>query len=221
MGTQVPQNGRSPSEDGYLESGRFAQKERTREALLAAARAELAADRGVTVESVAAAARISRTTAYRYFANQRDLISAAHPQIDLSSLLPQDAPQDVEVRLKLVLERFLTEVTLAWEPQLRAALRLALEPREGNAATDAARLRQGRGIGWILEALQPLALTHPGIDRDILARAIRSAAGIEALVWLTDVGGLSRDHAVEVMGASAIAILRDAIRTGAWPPGSH
>jgi AcrR family transcriptional regulator len=221
MGTQVPLVGGAPSAGRYVEGGRSAQKGRTREALLAAARAELAADRGVTVESVAAATGISRTTAYRYFANQRDLIAAAHPQIDLGSLLPDDAPQDVEARLNLVLDRFLTEVTIAWEPQLRAALRLALEPRNGNAPADAAELRKGRGIGWILEALEPLALTHPGIDRDVLARAIRSAAGIESLVWLTDVGGLSPDHAAEVMRASAGAILRDAVRHGSWPPRSH
>jgi AcrR family transcriptional regulator len=217
MGTSVPLAGGTPSAGRYVEGGRSAQKARTREALLAAARAELATDRGVTVESVAAAAGISRTTAYRYFANQRDLIAAAHPQIDLGSLLPDDAPQDVEARLDLVLDRFLMEVTIAWEPQLRAALRLALEPRYGNAPTDAAELRKGRGIGWILEALEPLALTHPGIDLDVLARAIRSVAGIESLVWLTDVGGLSRDHAAEVMRASAGAILRDAVRTGSWP----
>ena len=221
MGTQIPLVSGSPSAARYVEWGRSAQKGRTREALLAAARAELAADRGVTVESVAAATGISRTTAYRYFANQRDLIAAAHPHIDLVSLLPNDAPQDVEARLNLVLDRFLTEVTIAWEPQLRAALRLALEPRDGKTPTDAAELRQGRGIGWILEALEPLALTHPDIDRNILARAIRSAAGIESLVWLTDVGGLSRDQAAEVMRASAGAILRDAVRTGSWPSRSH
>lgn len=221
MGTLVPPVGGSPSAASYVDRGRSAQKGRTREALLAAARAELAADRSVTVESVAAATGISRTTAYRYFANQRDLIAAAHPQIDLASLLPNDAPQDVEARLNLVLDRFLTEVTIAWEPQLRAALRLALEPRDGKTPTDVAELRQGRGIGWFLEALEPLALTHPDIDRNILARAIRSAAGIESLVWLTDVGGLSRDQAAEVMRASAGAILRDAVRTGAWPPRSH
>lgn len=218
MGISVPQDHKAAVAADYLAAGRSAQKARTRDALLAAARAEVAAGREVTVESVAAAAGISRTTAYRYFANQRDLIAAAHPQLDLHSLLPRDAPQDVEARLTLVLDRFINDVTIAWEPQLRAALRLALEPRTENAPGDAAQLRQGRGIGWILEALEPLDNTHPGVDRETLARAIRSAAGIESLVWLTDVGGLSRDRAAEVMRASAVAILRDAIRANQWPP---
>jgi hypothetical protein len=44
-----------------------------------------------------------------------------------------------------------------------------------------------------------------------LAIAIRSAAGIEALIWLTDIAGLSRKQAVEVMRGSARAILRTAL----------
>jgi hypothetical protein len=44
-----------------------------------------------------------------------------------------------------------------------------------------------------------------------LAVAIRSAAGIEALVWLTDIAGLSRKQAVEVMRGSARALLRSAL----------
>jgi hypothetical protein len=41
-----------------------------------------------------------------------------------------------------------------------------------------------------------------------LALAIRAAIGIEALVWLTDVGGLSRAEAVATMRWSARALLR-------------
>jgi hypothetical protein len=51
----------------------------------------------------------------------------------------------------------------------------------------------------------------------MLARAIRSAAGIEALIWLTDVGGLTREEAARVMHASAMAILGEAMRRGTWP----
>ena len=199
MGTEVPQG-------SYVDGGRSAQKRRTRDALVAAARDELAAGRPATVESVAAAAGISRTTAYRYFANHRDLITAAHPQLDVATLLPDPAPDDPAERLALVMRIFIDDVTLAWEPQLRAALRLALAQ-----SPEASALRQGRGIGWIREALRPLATTHPEIDLELLARAIRSAAGIESLIWLTDVGGLTRTQAADVMHRSAMAILRDAL----------
>ena len=44
-----------------------------------------------------------------------------------------------------------------------------------------------------------------------LTLAIRSATGIEALVWLTDVAGLTRDDARELMRWSAQAMLQSAI----------
>jgi len=62
-----------------------------------------------------------------------------------------------------------------------------------------------------------LADTRPELDLEVLARAIRSAAGIEALIWLTDVGGPPGEQAAEVMHASAMAILRDATNRGTWP----
>jgi AcrR family transcriptional regulator len=226
MGTQVPQDEAEPSSPSYVDTGRSAQKRRTREALVTAARQELTHGRPVTVESAAAVAGVSRTTAYRYFATHRELIAAAHPQIEVESLLPAPAPEDPAERLSLVMSAFIHDVTLAWEPQLRAALRLALTPprapgpADAHADAHAGTLRQGRGIRWILQALQPLADTHPGVDREVLARAIRSAAGIESLIWLTDIGGLPRERAAAVMHACAMAILDDALRRGSWPPPS-
>lgn len=41
--------------------------------------------------------------------------------------------------------------------------------------------------------------------------AIGAVVGIEALVWLTDIAGLSRPHAVEVMRWSARMLLRTAL----------
>lgn len=212
MDTQVPQK-----ISAYSDHGRRAQKLRTRTLILDAARAELAEGRAVTVESAAARAGVSRTTAYRYFANHRDLIAAAHPQISATSLLPADAPADPEHRLALVMHAFVHEVTLAWEPQLRAALWLALDTARHEPGQNASQLRQGRGIAWIMEALEPLAVSHPHIDLPLLARAIRSAAGVESLIWLTDVGGLSREQAARIMEASAMAVLREAMRLSDWP----
>jgi hypothetical protein len=72
-------------------------------------------------------------------------------------------------------------------------------------------LRQGRVIKWIEEALEPLLTDVSREDVHRLALAIRSATGIESLVWLTDVAGLSRDEATELMRWSAGALLRSAM----------
>ena len=58
----------------YEIGGRSAQKARTRDALVAAARDLVAAGVTPTVEDAAAAASISRSTAYRYFPNERALL---------------------------------------------------------------------------------------------------------------------------------------------------
>ena len=93
-----------------------------------------------------------------------------------------------------------------WEPQLRASLRLSLEP-----AADQPALRQGRAIGWITEALTPLRETHPHIDIQKVAIAIRSATGIETLIWLIDIAGYTRDQAAATVKATAQALLDAAV----------
>jgi AcrR family transcriptional regulator len=160
------------------------------------------------VEQAADQANISRTTAYRYFRNRRALLVAAYPEIEARSLLDDDAPEDPSSRLELVMEN-LTQQLLHHEPELRAALRLSLElPRPDSEALS---LRQGRALAWIEDALAPLRGPLPGEEVHRLALAIRATLGIEPLVWLTDVGGLSREDAAELMRASARTLLRAAL----------
>ncbi|MDQ1585991.1 MAG: hypothetical protein QOH80_1356, partial [Actinomycetota bacterium] len=83
----------------YESTGRVQQKSRTRQALIAATRRLLAQGITPTVEQSAAEADVSRTSAYRYFPSQRDLLSASHPEIDRDSLLGDDPPGDAPARL--------------------------------------------------------------------------------------------------------------------------
>lgn len=196
----------------YETTGRTRQKARTRTALLDAARELLAQGRTPSVEEAAEAADVSRATAYRYFPNQRALLVGTHPEIEAESLLGEDAPADPRERL----DRTITELirlTVDTEPELRTMLRLSLEPGPRKELV----LRQGRGIGWLEEALAPLQdpLSPAALHRLVLA--IRSACGIEALVWLTDVAGLSRGEAAEVMRWSALGLLTAALAEGDAP----
>jgi AcrR family transcriptional regulator len=192
----------------YERTGRTRQKARTRNALIQAARDSLADGVTPTVEQAADAALVSRTTAYRYFPNQRALIAATFPQVAATSLLPDPAPEDPAARLDAVVGA-LARLTVEHEPELRAQLRLSLE--SGSGERRELPFRTGRAIVWIEEALAPLRgrMREPELRRLILA--IRSAVGIEALVWLTDVAGLSRDEAVDLMWWSARALLRSAL----------
>jgi hypothetical protein len=88
-------------------------------------------------------------------------------------------------------------------------LRLALEG--GDADRAALPLRQGRSIGWLEDALAPLRDRLGAAATRRLVLAIRSATGIEALIWLTDVGGMTREAAVKLMRWSAAALLEAAL----------
>jgi AcrR family transcriptional regulator len=192
----------------YEQSGRTQQKSRTRKELIAAAR-DLVALHGTapTVEEAAAAASVSRTTAYRYFPNQRSLLVAAHPETESVTLVPLDAGADPEDRLLVTVKAFI-QMVIETEQQHRTMLRLSLET---DTPPGDLPLRKGRAIGWFEEALAPLQgrLTKSGIHK--LAVAVRSAVGIESLVWLTDVAGLTREEAAELMAWSARAMLHQAL----------
>lgn len=185
----------------YETTGRTGQKARTRSALIEATRRLMGEGSTPTVEQTAEAAGVGRTTAYRYFPTQDELVRAAHPEMDATSLLRADAPLDPRARFDLVLAEQL-RIIREWEPQLRASLRLSLDPR-----AERSPLRGGRAIGWFVDALAPLAATHPGLDLRELAVHLRSAAGIESYVWLTDVAGLGPDDAIEVLRTNARVLL--------------
>jgi AcrR family transcriptional regulator len=198
----------------YELTGRTEQKARTRNALIAAARELLAEGVTPTVEQAAERAAISRTTAFRYFQNQRALLLATYPDLEAPSLLGAGASSDPVARLETVVEHFTRQI-VEHEPELRAQLRLSLEPTPSQP--EALPLRQGRGIGWFEDALKPLRDRTSDAELRRLVLAIRATTGIEALVWLTDIAGLSRDEAVEIMRSSALTLARSAIANGATP----
>jgi AcrR family transcriptional regulator len=192
----------------YETTGRTSQKARTRDAVVAAARELLADGTTPTVEQAAAAAAVARATAYRYFPNQRALLAASFPELSEPSLLGDSPPDDAEARLEIVVDAIARQV-VRHEATLRAMLRLSLEPDP--AARGELPFRKGRRIVWVAEALAPLRGRIPEPELDRLVLAIAAAVGIDALVWLTDIGGLSRTRAVEVMRWSARSLLRAAL----------
>lgn len=196
---------------GYESSGRTNQKGRTRNALVAAVRELIAAGNGApTVDEAAVAASVSRTTAYRYFATQHALLAAAHPEMEASTLLPPGIGEDPQERLDAAVVAFATMIAET-EQQQRTMLWLSLQPTSDKQDLP---LRQGRAVGWFAEALSVLndQIGEDGVRR--LAIAIRSAVGIEARVWLVDVGGLSAEEVIEVLRSNAQAILARALGDG-------
>jgi AcrR family transcriptional regulator len=184
--------------------GRTQQKARTREALTRAALRLLDEGLTPTVEQAAAAAAVSRATAYRYFPSQSQLLVASLPEMVEPSLLGEQPPEEPEARLDIVTAA-ITRQAVDYEPQLRAMLRLSLEPDAPQR--DDRPFRVGRRIVWISEALAPLEPRLPRDEFQRLVLAISATVGIDALVWLTDIARLSRPDAVELMRWSARRLL--------------
>lgn len=192
----------------YEQGGRVRQKERTRRDLIGAARKLIAQGEVPSVEEAASAASVSRATAYRYFKNQQELLIAAHPEVEQSSLLGDHPPADVEERLDRVV-RGLAEMIFDSEEAYRMTLRLALEldgPDRRNLV-----LRKGLRLKWIGEALEPIRGRMPARQYERLLLAICATVGIESLVVLTDMAGRSRTQATQIVRWSARALLRTAL----------
>jgi AcrR family transcriptional regulator len=168
----------------YSAAGRTQQKRRTRDQLLAAARQLMEGGDTPRVEEAAEAAGISRTTAYRYFASQAELLAAAFPETARGSMLPEPASADPVDRVAAVAAAVVDRIEETEHLQ-RIMLRLSL----GDTPHDLP-LRQGRVIPWFEEALEPL---RERLGDDVIHRvavALRSVCGIETRVWLHDIADL-------------------------------
>ena len=200
----------------YEKTGRTSQKARTREALVETARKLLAQGVTPTVEQAATAASIARATAYRYFPNQRALLTATFPEIAEASLLAENPPTDAEARLAIVVDAIARQA-VQHEPELRHMLRLSLEADPSKRRD--LPFRKGRRIIWIGDALAPLRDRLSEAELQRLVHAIAATVGIDVLVWLTDIAGLSREQATEVMRWSARALLQGALSEAAGSGG--
>lgn len=182
--------------DDALTSGRANQKARTRQAIVRAAGALLARGERPTLDEIAAEAKVSRATAYRYFPGLDALLSEA--AVDLLVPAPEDlfggnAPTNALDRLALVDETF-DRACRDREVALRLMLARALERSATRERVDGP-LRQNRRVPLLKQALAPLEskLGPAGIAR--LAQALAMIVGTEGFIALTDVVGLDRADA--------------------------
>ncbi|MDP9074180.1 MAG: TetR/AcrR family transcriptional regulator, partial [Actinomycetota bacterium] len=133
-----------------------------------------------------------------------------------TTMLPANPPQDPAARLDAVVANF-SAMILDTEAQQRTMLRLSLE---GDAAErHELPLRQGRAIAWIAEALEGVRDDLSDKQFSQLVLSVRATIGIEALVWLVDVAGLSRNDAVALTRWSAQALLKQAATVPPPTPG--
>ena len=178
-------------------SSRVNQKERTRQAIVAATRELIRAGGEVTMPAVAKSALVSEATAYRYFPDLASLLREAltgvwpSPETALAPVAGSDDPVE---RVACATEALLRHV-LSYQGAVRAMIAATI------TRPDQAAMRPGHRFGLIDEALRQEADTA-GLAQ--LKRDLAVVISAEALFTLTDLCGLSPEDAI----ASAVHTAR-------------
>ena len=178
-------------------SSRVNQKERTRQAIVAATGELIRTGGEVTMPAVAKSALVSEATAYRYFPDLASLLREAltgvwpSPETALAPVAGSDDPVE---RVGCATEALLRHV-LAYQGAVRAMIAATI------TRPDQAAMRPGHRFGLIDEALRQEADTA-GLAQ--LKRDLAVVISAEALFTLTDLCGLSPEDAI----ASAVHTAR-------------
>ncbi len=192
-------------------TGRVNQKQRTRAAIVAAARDLITGSAEVTMPAVASSARVSEATAYRYFP---DLASLLREAVDGTWPSPAQAlgaaehSSDPVERIGAGTERLLRHVQ-AYQGAVRAMIAATV------VRPDTVAVRPAHRVGVIDHALAPLESTL-GRQAPEALRQLKRELGIvvsaEALFTLTDLYGLSPDEAIASAVRAARTITAAAVR---------
>jgi AcrR family transcriptional regulator len=187
-------------------TGRERQKNRTRRALVTVAAELVREGRDPTVAEVAEAAEVSRATAYRYFPTQEMLLAEVALFAVGGPLLPgEDETRDIapsEAVGRLV--RGVATWAYENEQPLRTLLRLSLDSSAGVR-------RPGHRIDWITDALAPV---RDQIDPEQYARlstALTLLFGIDPVVVMSDIAGVPREQALDVLEWCARTLVEGAL----------
>jgi AcrR family transcriptional regulator len=189
--------------------GRARQKQRTQRLLLDTAANLLAEGKRPTVSQVADAAGVSRRTAYRYFPTQERL----HADAALERLRPvmeaaieASAPATaggVEARVTALVGH-MQRLTVQNESLLRTMVHETVL-----ATANAGTPRRGaRRLQWIESAIKPMRKRLGAAHYRRLVSALALCTGIEALLVLRDICGLSTAELTRVSHWMCLTMVR-------------
>jgi AcrR family transcriptional regulator len=196
-------------------------RERTRRLLSEATRELLRTGGPLTVQAAADVAGVSRATAYRYFPNNDSVVvHATMPLVDGASLQPpppdldqpdHHAPPGLPGQAA-TLVRTMGEWAFDHEHELRTFMRLSLGP-PGTHKID--RRTSTNRDTWIATLLEGLPDHVPQEARDRLSIALIPLFGADAVVWSTDIAGVDRETALDVMAWMAAALVQATLNESA------
>lgn len=206
-----------PARQANTSDGRVAQKRRTREAILAAAKRLLADGHTPSIDEIATAADVSRRTIYMYFPTLDQLfVDATSGLLTERTIGPTlEAGELSDDPLERVDEYADALLRLAPEamPNARRMLRLTVDSeRPADAAP-----RGYRRMEWLNRVLEPLRADLNDEQYERLASALSVVLGWEAIIVLQDSRGLEQREIDHVLRWAAhtltAAILAEAGRS--------
>jgi AcrR family transcriptional regulator len=189
-------------------TGRVAQRRRTRNAIVEAASALLAAGADPSIGDIAEAADVSRRTIYTHFPTLDQLIldaAAGALSIDVDGALASADGADARTRIRALISAIAggMQQTL---PIGRKMIKLTVD------APPAGGPKRGyRRTGWIEQAIEPLRPQLSPAGFEDLVSALACLIGWEAFIVLTDVRGLQPDQARAIITSSALALIDSAL----------
>lgn len=187
---------------------RRAQKSRTRNALLEAARGLLSEQATLTIPAAAEAAGISRATAYRYFSDPSVL--AAEAGLDVSTKAYDDIVRDcTDTRERVMaVAIFFFDQAIEHEAEFRAFLSRWLDSWRSDGA---APTRGGRRVAMFRKALEEERERIGDAALERLVCVLSVATGTEAMIALLDVAGTDRETARATVAHMAEVLVRDCL----------
>jgi AcrR family transcriptional regulator len=194
-------------------------RERTRRLMLDTAIRMMQAGQTPSVTGVAAAAGVSRATAYRAFPSQAALVGAVVDE-GLGPILSWSSDsKDAETRVLDLLETSMPRI-LEFEATFKAALKLSLEQwaeRQAGTHTDEPPFRRGHRVELLQQAIAPLRGILPKAQFTRLARALSLVYGLEVLIILKDIWGLKAAEVQSIATWAGQSLVRAAIADAKHP----
>jgi AcrR family transcriptional regulator len=203
MAATATDNSKKPPGEG---GGRERQKERTRRAIVDAARELTRSGAEVTMPRVAERAMVSEATMYRYFPDLTSLIQETLAGLwpdPAASLAPVETSEDPAERVAFACEHLLRGVH-AYEGSVRAAISHTI------TAPGTANARPGFRFGLIDYALAPFAASLAPAAMTRLKLDLAVVVSAEAFFTLTDLCGLAPDDAIASAVRTATTLTRAA-----------
>ena len=182
---------------------------RTRKLMLQAAIQLMQSGITPSVTEVAEAAEVSRATAYRYFPSQAALVQAVVDEALGPILKWRSGDPDPKKRIKDLLATSMPRID-EFEATFKAALKLSLDQwaqRQAGTLGNEPRFTRGHRVDLLRDVTAPLEHRVAPAKRERLEQALSLVFGVETLVVLKDIWGLTAAEAQSVAEWAASALV--------------